>query len=455
MSTESSNGDQYQRLKFSGLEESDLLVLREGRDRVLDEMPSVLDRFYEHVGNFPETRAFFRNSDHIAHAKSMQIRHWEIILNGTFDEDYVKSVTAIGEVHNKLGLEPRWYIGGYSFLICGLCEAITKRRERKSMFAGKTASSAAALRRAIIKAALLDMDLALSVYIEAGKRDRRETIEKLGSDFENSIGLATGKLAQATDALSDASQQLGGAAERTETETTAVDTSSNEAAANVQTVAAAAEELAASVSEISRQVSESYEISDTAVSQSNIAIETVTSLTDAVNRVGEIVGLINEIADKRNLLALNATIEAARAGEAGKGFAVVASEVKELAGQTGKATSEISQQIEGIQAATEKSAGAIGNVNQTIARMNEISASIAAAVEQQNEATGEISSSVQRAASGTQAVTQSIHGIAEATSQVSGASEIVRGSTASILAHTDDLKSDVQQFMTTLSRAAE
>ncbi len=83
------------------------------------------------------------------------------------------------------------------------------------------------------------------------------------------------------------------------------------------------------------------------------------------------------------LLALNATIEAARAGEAGRGFAVVASEVKSLATQTAKATDEISSQIAEFQGTTTSAVNVIEAISQTISRINEISAAIAASVEEQ------------------------------------------------------------------------
>jgi methyl-accepting chemotaxis protein len=108
-----------------------------------------------------------------------------------------------------------------------------------------------------------------------------------------------------------------------------------------------------------------------------------------------------DIARQTNLLALNATIEAARAGEAGKGFAVVASEVKNLANQTGKATEDISAQIAGMQTATGEAVEAIKAITETIGRIDQIAATIAAAVEEQSAATQEIARSVQQAARAT------------------------------------------------------
>ena len=76
------------------------------------------------------------------------------------------SVTKIGEVHNKLGLEPRWYIGGYNALLSGLVNAIADRMPIRR-FDRSAARKKASLQTAVIKAAMLDMDLAIAVYIEA------------------------------------------------------------------------------------------------------------------------------------------------------------------------------------------------------------------------------------------------------------------------------------------------
>ncbi|WP_439375687.1 protoglobin domain-containing protein [Bradyrhizobium sp. PMVTL-01] len=34
------------------------------------------------------------------------------LFSGRFDEEHIRGVRNIGLAHNKIGLEPRWYIGG-------------------------------------------------------------------------------------------------------------------------------------------------------------------------------------------------------------------------------------------------------------------------------------------------------------------------------------------------------
>jgi len=190
-----------------------------------------------------------------------------------------------------------------------------------------------------------------------------------------------------------------------------------------------------------------------AVKESAKAMEIVGGLTAAAGRVGEIVSLINEIAEKTNLLALNATIEAARAGEAGRGFAVVAGEVKELAGQTAKATAEIAAQIDGIQAATNRSASAIRSVNETIEKMNAISATISAAVEQQEAATGEISRNVTEASTGTTFVTRSVGDITVASGEAAEVSRHVLSSTRSLSGQSRTLDTELTRFLDSMNAA--
>jgi methyl-accepting chemotaxis protein len=282
---------------------------------------------------------------------------------------------------------------------------------------------------------------------------RAQRINAATGDFEAMIGEMVGSLASASTELEASASILSANADRAQELTTMVAAASEEASTNVQAVASATEELSSSVNEIGRQVQESARMANDAVDQARNTNDRVGELSRAAARIGDVVELINTIAGQTNLLALNATIEAARAGEAGRGFAVVASEVKALAEQTAKATGDIGQQINDIQAATQESVGAIKEISITIEKLSEISSTIAAAVEQQGAATQEISRNVQQAALGTQQVSSHISDVERGASETGSASSQVHSAARSLAGESDRLKSQVEQFLSTVRAA--
>jgi hypothetical protein len=344
-----------QRLAFHRIGRDTCAVLRRHKAIIMEALPDALTSFFEHVALFPETKAFFRNAEHMAHVRTMQLRHWDTITDGTFDETYDGSVTRIGETHNRLGLEPRWYVGAYSFLLTRLVEVLDHKMVDGFFGRGKTSSERIRIQTAVIKAAMLDMDVAISIYMDAGRRERRATLDHLGMTFEESIGGIVTLVSTAATEMQSTAQTMTATAGETASRSRVVAAASEEASTNVRAVAAATEEMSASVRGIGEQVGESARIAVEAVRSAEATVEKVERLSKAAHKIGDIVELISMIASQTNLLALNATIEAARAGEAGKGFAVVAQEVKSLAAQTAKATADIGSQITDIQGATAES----------------------------------------------------------------------------------------------------
>ncbi|MBI1209311.1 MAG: HAMP domain-containing protein [Azospirillum sp.] len=282
---------------------------------------------------------------------------------------------------------------------------------------------------------------------KAAESDRKRTLNELADGLESSVMGVVGSVSSAAEKLQSNAQGLSATAEQTSRQAMAVSAASEQATTNVQTVAAAAEELASSVNEISRQVGESSRIATVAVDEANRTNTTVAGLSEAAQKIGEVVGLINNIASQTNLLALNATIEAARAGEAGKGFAVVASEVKNLANQTAKATDDIQAQVAQMQTVTATAVDAIRSITGTIARMSEITTTIASAVEEQGAATQEIARNVQQASAGTQEVSSSITGVTRAAAEAGQLSGDVLGAAKDLAAQAEQLRREVDTFI--------
>src|SRR5258708_19665061 len=109
------------------------------------------------------------------------------------------------------------------------------------------------MRSAFTTAALLDIDFAITVYLDAGKRDRKVTLENLASGFSSTVGKIVENVSSAATGLEGAARTLTKTAEYTQQISGTVASASEEASANVQSVASATEEMTSSVNAITRQ----------------------------------------------------------------------------------------------------------------------------------------------------------------------------------------------------------
>jgi methyl-accepting chemotaxis protein len=182
----------------------------------------------------------------------------------------------------------------------------------------------------------------------------------------------------------------------------------NEVSDSMHRIAAATEELAATIREVATHASLASSVANDVSGQVVAANSTVNQLETSSREIQNVVDLISSIASQTHLLALNATIEAARAGDAGLGFTVVAGEVKALAAQTSTATTNVTRSVQTIQTGSHAAADVMGAVTETISRVSDNQAAIAAAVEQQTATTHEIGRNTAMAAQGSSSLANNV-----------------------------------------------
>jgi methyl-accepting chemotaxis protein len=445
-----------ERLQFMKLDSRSRDALRSARKLVESKLPGVLTAFYHQVRATPAVARFFSSDRHMDMAKSGQLRHWATIVSAEYDHQYVESVRTIGQTHARIGLEPRWYIGGYAAILDGMIREILKTHSggvASRLFKRPGSIDAVEQISALIKATLLDMDFAISIYLEASEEAKRKLVQELADRFESSVAEVVGTVANSATELEATAKQMAVTANQASEQSTTVAAAAEQATANVSVVAASADEMGKSVAEIAQQVNHSASIASSAVSRAQATGATIEKLVRSAEKIGEVVNLISDIAAQTNLLALNATIESARAGEAGRGFAVVASEVKGLANQTAKATDEIAAQIQDMQSITKASVAAIEDIQKIIDEINAVSMAINAAVEEQSAATQEIARNTNEAANGAQDVSRNIIHVQEGAQQTGAASQQVVSASQKLGEQAETLRREVHDFLKTVRAA--
>lgn len=161
-------------LEFSEEDEARIKSIGDLAQKYRDE---VIEDLYRHFLAFPEVAAFFEEEEVLEHVKAMQRDYFVRLTGGDYDRDYVEDRLKIGAVHERVGVDVKWYLGAYNhymrFIARKIFESFPDDRNK-----------AFEVYMSLNKLIFLDIGLAIDTYIfqrERTIRMQQEALQELSA----------------------------------------------------------------------------------------------------------------------------------------------------------------------------------------------------------------------------------------------------------------------------------
>jgi diguanylate cyclase (GGDEF)-like protein/PAS domain S-box-containing protein len=149
---------------FLEIGDADIALLKEIHARLQQKKDILADSFYEHLLQFPFLRALLTDADTIGRLKQTQAAYFNDITGGEYGLEYVRNRLRVGVVHQRIGLEPQWYIGAYRKYLSELAAFLQH-------FLKDDPDKFLPTYDAVLKIVCFDMSLAMDTYIQSDRQE--------------------------------------------------------------------------------------------------------------------------------------------------------------------------------------------------------------------------------------------------------------------------------------------
>lgn len=130
-----------------------------------------VDRLYDRLSRFEAPVAILGGQDVVTRLKHSQLGYYRRLWQGPYDRDYVADRLNIGLIHQRVGVEPKWYLGGYRLYLDNMLDRLLGDHPAAATYAS------------LLKAVFFDMTLAIDTYIAA----QRQALEDSEARFARAL----------------------------------------------------------------------------------------------------------------------------------------------------------------------------------------------------------------------------------------------------------------------------
>ncbi|MEK4253738.1 globin-coupled sensor protein [Ureibacillus sp. FSL K6-2830] len=340
----SRDSDVYAQLKLIHLTEEDLNLLTCIKPYIEKSIEEIVDTFYDALSSIPQLKSIINQHSTVERLKKTLSVHILEMFSGKINEEFIQKRMRIAQVHLKIGLLPKWYIGAFQNILNSIINIINRSNWSKESIEKATVLS--------IKLINFETQIVLEEY----EKEKKQYIElqhnQVKDELKNNLSLIMKSLAQLSEETTNSIKEIIDYSLEIKNDTKSYIGQVKEMEKNTSGGNILMEHLEEKIVSISERTKEMEDL--------------VLEQQKSSEKINNIISIVTQIADQTNLLALNAAIEAARAGEHGKGFAVVAEEVRKLANQSKESVKQITEIIENTSKITENTVSTTRTIRETV-----------------------------------------------------------------------------------------
>ena len=142
----------HTRCRYLGWTSADGARLNRHADALRTFHDRFVDNLYGYLQGFEPLARLLRDENVLKRLKGSQREYYRTLFDGPYDYHYVHERLRVGMVHERIGLEMKWYLGAYRLYLDGLLTELFPDSEHLPLFSS------------LLKAVFFDISMAVDAY---------------------------------------------------------------------------------------------------------------------------------------------------------------------------------------------------------------------------------------------------------------------------------------------------